>query len=554
MKTKRLGIYMMTVLLAAAAWLFWQQEAQDQVPFSFMASTQAGKEEIHFFKRSDEELFVFLPGYVELSELRVQTGKPLWLDDRKLSYGMSCQGIVLNHPYNLADGGTITFMQSENLPAMHVTTASGSMMKVHEAKGTKEAGSLRLYTEQGTLDFAGSFDSIQMRGNNLEHSEKKPYSLKLSDSGNLLNMGEAEKWILLSNSFDPTNLKNKIVYDFAKAQALPFSPEGKWVDLYLNGEYAGLYLLSERNEVHPQRVDIAEEGSILVSAEKVERLIGQDYPYVQTQRGSPLRIHYSAVSDEKVEQIFQSVEDAIYAEDGIDPRTGKHWSELIDVDSWEKKYLLEEAFGNHDGGRVSQFFYMNGADPSGKVCSGPIWDYDMAMGDRSMYAEVVPEMFYVNRLPQYKSSSWYYPLYRDPEFFDGITQRYRRDFLPMLEGLVNGGIEEYARQICSAAQMNQERWNMAPFEACTEELRDYMTARVEFLNRVWVEKQEYIVVVVDLLERYESYVLSPGDCLPPLQQREDGVWRHGGTDQPFDPAEPIYEDMYIYMKLTEPAS
>ena len=32
----------------------------------------------------------------------------------------------------------------------------------------------------------------------------------------------------------------------------------------------------------------------------------------------------------------------------IDPETGKSWQELIDIDSWARKYLIDEVFGNLD--------------------------------------------------------------------------------------------------------------------------------------------------------------------------------------------------------------
>ena len=69
-------------------------------------------------------------------------------------------------------------------------------------------------------------------------------------------MGAAKKWILLANAFDASNINNKMAYDFAAKAGCAYTPECRWVDLYLNGAYTGLYLLSERNEVDSQRVDI----------------------------------------------------------------------------------------------------------------------------------------------------------------------------------------------------------------------------------------------------------------------------------------------------------
>ena len=114
-------------------------------------------------------------------------------------------------------------------------------------------------------------EAIRGRGNATWLWEKKPYSLTLSKSADLLGMGAAKEWILLTNAPDPTHLRNKIAYDLAAEVGLLYSPESNWVDLYLNGEYTGLYLLTERNEIHPQRIP-AGNGTFLVSMELESRL------------------------------------------------------------------------------------------------------------------------------------------------------------------------------------------------------------------------------------------------------------------------------------------
>ena len=72
----------------------------------------------------------------------------------------------------------------------------------------------------------------------------------------------------------------------------------------------------------------------------------------------------------------------MYAVDGINPNTGKTLEEYIDLESWAKKYLVEEIVKNFDGGISSQYFYKD-SDAKGEplLYAGPVWDYDGALGN-----------------------------------------------------------------------------------------------------------------------------------------------------------------------------
>lgn len=195
MRTKNLGIYVMTALLAAVILFLCLQELNTEIPFRFEAVTEAGTQEIRVWKNPGEEYVVFVPGYVDFSQLHLRTvrRRPVWLDGIKLSNGMSCAEIQPDKPYELSYGygymTTVTFVKSQNVPAMYIETASGSMDYIHKKKGNAEAGSLQLYTEEGKLDYSGSLLSIKTRGNSTYSSAKKPYSLELSSGGICLAWG-----------------------------------------------------------------------------------------------------------------------------------------------------------------------------------------------------------------------------------------------------------------------------------------------------------------------------------------------------------------------------
>ena len=82
--------------------------------------------------------------------------------------------------------------------------------------------------------------------------------VELADSVDLLEMGSAEKWLLISNVFDDTALRNKVSYDIAEQFQVPCTAQLAFVDLYLNGQYAGNYLFAEKVEVGENRIPITD--------------------------------------------------------------------------------------------------------------------------------------------------------------------------------------------------------------------------------------------------------------------------------------------------------
>lgn len=544
MRGRKRELYILTLLLLAAVLLCTFLEGEDQPPLTF----RAGSEIIRVWEKEEGEFFVFLPSYVNLNQLTIQTKNARSFDGLTLSDGMDCGSLELDHPYDLG-GGTVTFLKSENLPALYLDTASGNMDYIHKEKGNRESGDLRLYNETGILTVSGSLERIQARGNSTFAPEKKPYSLTLTQKANLLGMGAAKKWILLANVIDDSHLRDKFVYDFAAEAGMPYSPESRWVDLYLNGNYAGLYLLCERNEIAPSRVELPGNAGFLVSKEQLYNLSQGNAAYFETDAGAYLRVRNNTLGRTQMERIFQSAENAILAPDGIDPVTGKHWRELIDLDSWAEKYLIEEIFDGVDAGIASQFFFY--APDEARLYAGPVWDYDDTMGagiwlggDNMLWQ--LPEIFYAHRS---RETPWYHSLYYNEEFYSRMTELYRERFSGLLKTYLEERLPVYENLIRQGARLNRIRWDAGDPAEAAADLIDYLTGRMDFLNAAWIRQQKFIEVHVNY--SYEGficqyaifdYAVAPGSFLPELPDLEGQAWYYAGTDTPFDPGRPILEE------------
>lgn len=556
-------------LIAFAVYLGIQEREMGQPsdPGSMLSvrlSSGETAEEIACWRNESGGFYAFLPSYAELSNmtLRLHANAPISIDGQPVSDGMGCESYQWDTEYSLSyflDGeeqqGTLTFLRSENMPAIYMDTASGSMDYIHEVKGNRESGNLRLYRENGELANAVQVDSIRGRGNSTWLTEKKPYSLKLTEETELLNMGASKKWLLLTNTYDPSNLRNKVIYDFAGKIGMDYSPRCQWVDLYLNGSYAGLYLLSTSNEIHPQRVALSKENSFLVSMEMEARLEEQNLPYVKTENNSWLafRIHDAYINRARLQEMLQSMENAILAEDGIDPVTGSAYQELIDVDSWAERYLIDEVFGNYDGGLFSQFFYYDGNSGSGKICAGPVWDMDNCLS----LSGHLPNTIWAGREHLLESSdpSLFHALWEKEDFRQRVLSLYQEKFLPELENLLNGGLEEYAEVCRRSSYLNNTRWGNGDPAENAAQVRDFLEKRIDFLNAYYLGDTPYFLVEVSVPDDvWVCYAVPQGGHLEQYTQYGDtesgrylGYYNYD-TEEPFDVTGPIYSDAAIYPK------
>lgn len=571
MRKNKIVLYFFTAVLLVTSLFVWTIIADEKKENLF--SVQLSKDEcIEYWQNEEKEYYVFLPSYADLSEakLKLNTSAEVSVDDKILKDGMRCNSFELNKAYDLSytswgkeNFGTITFLKSKKVATMYIDTASGDMEYIHSNKENEEAGKIRLYKDDGSLDFGGELESIKGRGNyTWTAHDKKPYSLKLTGEANLLGMGNAQKWVLLANAGDLSNIRNKLVYDVADKFGLSYSPESSFVDLYLNGEYVGLYQLCEKNEVAAERVDIGEDG-FLVSLEMQDRLTDQNLNYVETSSGQALRVHYPQTvtqeSSVKTSQILQSVENAIAAEDGTDKTTGKHWTELIDLDSWARKYLIEEFFGSCDAGFISQFFYCDMSNGDGKVYAGPVWDFDHSIGNSYVPELYDPQSFFANRLSVKSSytSPWFYNLYNKDEFYDKVIELYQNEFIPLFHNSLSVLTDEYATTISDSAAMNQIRWNHTiSSDDEIENMIIYLGERKGFLDRAWLKNENYhIIKEIRSNEGFYTYhAVFEGekfDKLPELENTEDKAflgWYYADSDEPFDSSKPIYEDTEVYAK------
>lgn len=514
------------------------------------------------------ELVVFLPNYADFSSIKFKfdDNTDLFIDGIHVDDFFEYSKLQTNHVYEVKyklhkkdHAGFLVFLKSGNVATMYIDTDSGSMDYIHGKKRNSEAGNLRLYEANGNSLCDVSINSIAGRGNTTwDEHEKKPYTIDLDDAVSLMGMAASQKWVLLANAKDSSHIRNKIIFDFADEVGLDYSPKGEWVNLYLNGEYAGLYLLTEKNEVNSTRIDIEDDRSFLISVERKGRMVTQNIPYILTQAEQALRIRYPQnPTSEQVDVLkreWQSIENAILDENGIDKATGKSWLDLIDLESWAKKYLIEEVFGNLDACFISQYFYRDGTKNDERVYAGPVWDYDITMGLAWQTDKL--DFMIANRLSVQKGyqTPWFYELYKKDEFYKKIQEIYKNEFVPLLEQIVEEKIDVYANSVSDAARMDSIRWNTGEFDSEIEKIRSFLKRRIRFLSDYWLEEQKYYIIEACSEGVSHAYfAVKNGECVAELPMFEDTDLRtflgwYYENGEPFDYSKKITKDEVIYAK------
>ncbi len=220
-------------------------------------------------------------------------------------------------------------------------------------------------------DYKGSAQ-IRGRGNSTWNLPKKPYKFKLDEKASLLDMASEKDWVLLANYLDGTHLLNAVAMKAGQLMNLPFTNHIEPVEVYLNGQYQGLYMLTEQIEVKKNRVNIGDNGILL----QLEQYFDEDWKFRSTAYRLPVMIMHPELTDAKeLEPIITQFEqmEALVARPDFPNNT---ILDFLDAESVANYFLVNMLCDNRELNHPkSTFLYKT---KTGKWTMGPIWDFDWA--------------------------------------------------------------------------------------------------------------------------------------------------------------------------------
>lgn len=449
----------------------------------------------------------------------------------------------------LLERGTFKCFKSENLPEVYITTASGTMEYVHESKDNKEAGTLQSFTENGKFANAVRLDYIKGRGNTSWEADKKSYKIRLDRAEDLFGMGRAKTWLLIANYYDGTYLRNKIGTELGRAAEMKYTSGSQFVDLYINGNYEGLYQIMEGVELETNRIEL--KNGYLLEIDYRERVMNTSY--IQMANKQPITVQGKKnITDETLEDInifFKEFVETINTEDFVHPQTGKHIFDYIDKESWAKRYIMEEFLQDMDSGFSSHYMCLMDTGGDFVLHAGPVWDLDNTMG-RGFVSDPDPFQLFADRYELHVNnlSRWHARLYNNEDFYLEVIHQYQDYFRPYLEWMLQEGIRQWEEEITASAIMDTVLWGTQRSTFMTDNTKEehmeyllsYIAGKTEFLNAKWNA----------LPESRQQWLADKQPVLPEIQEQVREIYRNDqavGTITGVDgAADGLYSFIMIY--------
>lgn len=361
---------------------------------------------------------------------------------------------------------------------------------------------------------------------------KKSYTLKFDKKQKMLGLPAHKEWVLAANFADRSLMRNAVAMELAHNVGSEAVMDVRFVDLWVNGVYAGNYQLIEKIEVSESRVNITKFDESLAPEDvgyvietnghnKAEGEFGTwtngqdaDRPSLWRKLNENITLdpisgdmffdsnYYSGIifninkpSDSKLtvleDQKMQGYLDYIYnymndLEAAIKSRSYQKASQYLDMEAMAKWYIVEELAMNTDSKlHCSCYMYK---DAGGKMKMGPVWDFDLGFGNGK----------YANRNNAYQtyldSSRWFADLITMPEFRSVVKNVWQqsKSKIYTLPAFINNT----AKMLDKAQKVNFELWSITqPAEHTywyTTEYVDNYNEQIEYLRNFTKDRIDYM--------------------------------------------------------------
>lgn len=408
----------------------------------------------------------------------------------------------------------VVMIKESKSASVFIATESGNLDYIHAKKGNEEEGYIEIADSIGGTVWEGKLE-IKGRGNSTWEMEKKPYNIKLEKKVDLFGMGKTKKWSLIANHGDASLIRNVLAYEAAERAGMPYTPQFTPVDVYINSDYMGSYLLTTRIGIDSSNVDIEDlegetedvnendldtypqggaygtyagllegtskwyeipndpediTGGYIIEMELANRYADEATGFVTT-RNQPFTMktpeYASRAQIEYISSYYQNVEDLIY-----NGTLASDLDEYVDVESLAQMYLINEWASNMDASLTSTYFYKPAGD---KLYGGPVWDFDIAFGNNdggrfgNDYNDPTKWTVCYNRM--YRNTvfgSW--DIDEQPTVYNMLTSN--ASFIAETEKVWNGGMKAaladttnwvntvYVPLVTGSAVANAIRWNI----------------------------------------------------------------------------------------------
>lgn len=239
---------------------------------------------------------------------------------------------------------------------------------------------------------------IRGRGNyTWRDFDKKPYRIKLADKQPLLGMTKSKHFALLAHADDNKGfMRNAIGFQLSKLIGIIWTPTAKPLEVVLNGDYIGLYFLTETIRVDKDRVNIVEQedeatdpmaitGGWLVEIDNYRedpQIIITEGDYYNTETAFTYKTPevLSSAQEQFLREEMERINTLVYG----DKNSDELWK-YLDMEALARFYIVQELTDNYESFHGSCYLYREMGEGE-KWYFGPVWDFGSAFNrDKSQY-------------------------------------------------------------------------------------------------------------------------------------------------------------------------
>ena len=437
------------------------------------------------------------------------------------SWSLNGKVVSTENPYTITARGnaeyvanfTDKYSQLTTVPTIYINTENGVAVTSKEDYVNAYVTVRGAENEEDNITEV--LTEIKGRGNSTWGMAKKPYRLKFDEKIKFLgNEAKEKNWVLLANYADKTLMRNALAFETARNMMnFGFTPSVTFVDVVLNGENLGSYMLTDQVEVKKKRVPVTEQETTTTMSDaeitggyliEVDGFADSEISWFQTSQGMKVTIKYPKDDEINSDQsayianYTQNMENAMFSTNFEDAELG--WRKYIDEASMVDWYIACELFGNSDSW-WSTYMYK---ERNEVFKFGPLWDFDIAFNNDNRLGDATTLMMRTNA---HEPKTWISRWWQDAGFVSAVKTRWAELRAAGLEAFMTNYITTTATYLDASQKNNFEVWNIlntivynelaarGSYEAEVEFLKEYVRNRIAYLDTQF-EMEETICSVL----------------------------------------------------------
>ena len=323
--------------------------------------------------------------------------------------------------------------------------------------------------------------------------DKKPYRIKLADKQPLLGIKKSKHFALLAHADDSNDrkgfMRNAVGFELSRMIGMTYTPDARPLEVVLNGDYIGLYFLTEHIRVDKDRVNIVEQEDEETDNEKitggwlVEIDNYDDDPHITIKEGgkTTMWITYKTpevLSPQQEQYLIEQmklIDNLVYG----DKNSEELWN-YLDMDALAKFYIVQELTDNYESFHGSCYLHKELGENE-KWYFGPVWDFGSSFNrDKSQYM-YQGDVWHNHWIPE---------ICKFPAFMDRVKEIWNEFYNGDYNNIYNF-IDTHENLIAQAAVKDKERWSQyhgsQTIGTYIERTTNVLRKNAEWLNEQWKE-------------------------------------------------------------------